>query len=188
MLTLENRTLEGICEATRAGRERLLEGIAAAAPRWDDAVLAPEVPERTYDDAAAWTPRTACTHVLAASWLMTDMALFHVEVHRSGARADLARFRADWHEQHREELDTLWQSLAAAERALDVAGQVLGRHEANLERIPSDGLDAPWEPGQFNSSYLRSFGAEASATVRALLSMNAIHLHDHGEQLQAAGK
>jgi hypothetical protein len=187
MARVDNGSVASLRAAIQAGHEAFLAALMAAADRWEDDVLPPEVPARVFrGDTQRWTPRYACFHVLRSSWQVSELVAEHLRCARAGeAPPSLDEFRMAFFLREPEHL-ALWDRLRDAATARATAIE-RGDADGVLADVTDADLELPAEMGEFNVRYIRSFGVEdVPATVRSLLTQQALHLQDHAEQMQRA--
>lgn len=187
MARVDNSSVASLRAAIQAGHEAFLAAILAAADRWEEHLLPPEVPARVYAGGTqTWTPRYACFHVLRYSWQHSELVAEHVRRARAGEGApSLNALMLAFFVREQEDL-AIWDRLRDADMARATAVE-RGHADDVLAELADADLDLPAEVGEFNAQYIRSFGVEpVTATLRSMVTMHALHLQDHAEQIQRA--
>ena len=185
MNAIDDSSVASLRAAIDERQDLFVQAIEAACPRWNEEILPPEVPERSRPMQTTWTPRQACWHVLSTRWWMQSVALEHVrraQEHEPALLRDT--FGDNWWPNHTVELDELRNALAEPAEGVALAHERLAAFSDALESVTDVDLEAPWEPSRSTASYLASFGGEETPnTVRGLLTLTALHLADHAEQI-----
>ena len=190
MVAVDNESADGIRRWTEAGQRAFCEAVNRSLSRWQEEILAPEAPDRTYaaTRGGAWTPHHASFHTLLFQWFATEMAAQLASRARMDQQPPFLEDRSGWYARRGSHTRALQNDLRDVVRARAIVEERCASARHELADLSDSDLELPVELLEPSIAYVRTFGIEhVPATVRSLLTLNALHLHDHADQIRRAG-